>query len=253
MFRKLASVAVLGAALFLGTVGRASATLVTFAQFTENASSPSNPFTYQNLGNGYTLYTATIPVNFIYLANNGVTAWTGAPLGVPIASTLTMSAVASAPAQSLAGGLIYSETFQNISMQFTANTPVGPYGGTNLLTLGSNASNGVTGTFLGTSGGTSPVMTGSTTSGNNVSFSSDFLDFKTVVNEDFSLSFSSLTPNGLGIGGDGYFNPFTASGVGTFSSDPAPLPTLPEPGVVAFAVSMGASGLYGLRRKLKTR
>lgn len=222
----LAAVVALGVA----SVAPAKAVNVTFAQFFQAAA--GNPFTFTNAG-GASTFTVAVPVTFVYLVPNGY----GAPF-VPIAGTMTLSSIVSAPAAGT------DQPMMSTNMVFTANTPVSGF--TNLLTLSNS-----TGTISST-GGLTAAFQGSTP-GNVVTFSSQFLDFSLTVNRAFALSFTSVQPS-YSVNGNGYLDSFQASGTGTFSSDPAPEyhNPVPEPGVTA-TFAMGALGLFGLMFRARKR
>jgi len=89
-----------------------------------------------------------------------------------------------------------------------------------------------------------------------ITYTSDFLDFSSVIGKDFSFSFSGASPTfAAGIGQSGRTTRF--SGTGTFASDPAPLvPGVPEAStwgmmVLGFA-GAGAAMRAGRSRKSLT-
>ncbi len=125
------------------------------------------------------------------------------------------------------------------------------YTGANLLTATFFSG----GAIFGRNASTSGNVGGSTQAGNTVVYTSDFLNFTPTVDKDFSLALSSITP-GLGRGGVGQaLSTFFATSTGSFSADPAPLPTaiIPEPATWGLlVVGFGLVGLQGRRRKSST-
>ena len=105
--------------------------------------------------------------------------------------------------------------------------------GSNLLTLNFNAK------ISGDEFGSTATFGASTAAHNyNITYTSDFLDFSSVINKDFSTSFTALTP-ALTKAVNGSLDSFRATIGGQFSSDPAPLivSTVPEPASWALMVT----------------
>ena len=138
----------------------------------------------------------------------------------------------------VSGGVFQQQFFSNVSMVFTANMAVG--GNTNLLTVVSTANQPGSGEGF-TGSGSSGALKSDTTLNDTVTFTSDFLFFQSTIDRDYTLSFSSILagfktgspPRDPGVvldpkgpvaqrGPAGYLHSFTASGTGTFASDPAP-------------------------------
>jgi hypothetical protein len=240
--KKIVTGIALAAGLMLGGLSGAKADVVTFAQFQQQAA--GNPFTFTNTGSTST-FTVNIPVKFEYLVNNGYTPLV--PTGGVINAILTLNTTVDGTASNSGGKKPFlDQSMQSTSMTFTAVTPLA--GRKNLLTISNS-----TGDITGFSGANSGNFTGDTTAGDVVTFSSDFLDFSNTINRDFALSFSSILPM-LAQAQNGYLANFTASGTGTFASDPAPINRpVPEPSSVV-TLGLGAFGLLALTaRGRKTR
>lgn len=229
-----AATAVLAAASFAPAVAQNT---ITFAQFQLGNGAPANPFIFTNAGAGSTISVVggSVPVNFTYQVANTY----GAAIGAPIAATMTFTALVSGPASSavIAGKLTDFQNIQLTNMVFTANVPVG--GQTNLLSLNSS-----TGTISGKDKGSTAGLTGDSSVGDTVNFSSAFLpSFAGAQSENYSLSFTSVNPS-LTIAGNGYLRGFSTSGTGTFAE------VTPEAGSLAL-LSFGVLPLVAL--KLRNR
>ena len=120
-------------------------------------------------------------------------------------------------------------------------------------------SNLLSGTFTDAvlfGGGSSAATDASTQNGNNVTFTSDFLDFSKTVNRDRGLTLTSIAPLlGIHAGSNKALNSFYATAGGQFSSDPAPivngLAVVPEPGVwVLMIAGFGLVGMSARRRQI---
>jgi hypothetical protein len=153
-----------------------------------------------------------IPITFKYKVANGY-----GLINTDVAGTMTLTAnVTSTP-----GG--FAQQMNGVTMSINANTPLN--GKTNLLTM--------TGTGRLTSFDTADTANfgGNTNSGFIVGYTSDFLDFSATTARSFNFALNSLTPQ-ASLNGNGYMDPFTASGLGNFAANPSPI-AIPEPGSLA--------------------
>lgn len=217
-----AAMAGLGVLIAAGT---ASADPVQFATF--NQVGNDKPFTFTNTGAGAT-FTASTQVSFNFTGIPGLPA----ELTGDQSATLTLTATASSP--TIVNGPIFDQPLNNAVLSFTRNAPSG--GLTNLLTVN------FSGLLSGRNGSRAATVDASNTSGDTVLFTSSFLDFSQTISRSLALGFSAVTPM-ISNGPGGFLASFTASGVGTFSSEPPPfVNAIPLP---ASIVMLGA-GLAGV-------
>jgi hypothetical protein len=115
-------------------------------------------------------------------------------------------------------------------------------------------SNLLTGTFTNASivgSGSSGSFSGnSTTVGNTLVYTSDVLDFTGIVNTDFSMGFTGLTPFFARAVGKS-LRSFRTNAIGSFASDPVPTPPIPEPQV--WAMMVVGFGLVGVQVRRRAR
>ena len=168
-------------------------------------------------------------------------------------ATLTFRATAS-PGTSVISVLGYDiQTLSSGSFSFiyrgTADLLVGktPYHtGANLL-----SGRFFGGGFSAADGGTSGPVRASTSVGQTVIYSSDFLNFAPTTAEGFEIGLSSITPS-LGLRQNQAVDSFIASSRGGFYTDPAPLPIakpVSEPATLGLLVAgFGLAALCGRRR-----
>jgi len=233
-FLVCAATAVLAAASFVPALAQNT---ITFAQFQLGNGAPANPFKFTNAGagSGISVVGGSVAVNFTYQVANSY----GAAIGAPIAATMTFTALVSGPATSqvIAGKTVDFQNLQLTNMVFTANVPVG--GQTNLLSLINS-----TGTLSGVNHGSTAGLTGDSSVGDTVNFSSAFLpSMAAAQSRNYALSFTSVNPS-LAIAGNGYLRSFTTAGTGTFAE------VTPEAGSLAL-LSFGVLPLVAL--KLRNR
>jgi hypothetical protein len=222
----------------------AHAQLTTFAQFSQTGN--TRPFTFTNTGSTSTFTLITpLEVNFYYQVVNAYNLGNYANV---IPATMTLSATVAAVADDFGGTL--RQQLTNLTMQFTAITPVN--GQTNLLTItaAAGASGFTGGRLLGGDGGSTAGLTGfqNNSSGDTVTMTSDFVGFANATRRDYSLSFNAITPDFSINSGNGYMNSFTADGTGTFASNPAPQALLPEPTTLPL-VLLGTLAFYRRRKR----
>ena len=175
--------------------------------FTNNASSAS--FNTVNNGN---------PVSFIYGGIGNL------PLelqGFQNATIFVTSSTTSPAGPGTGGNLV--QPFNNVlTIEVRRDTPAAVGRGTRRNLLTATVTQGGTPANI-TGQSNSASYTASTPSSTNqiVIYTSDFLDFTQTVDRNFGISFSSVTP-GLSFGAGGFLNSFSASGSGTFASNPPP-------------------------------
>ncbi len=264
------------AASLMAAASPAAAVVTTFASF--NASSTGNVFWLNNgTGGNATNYRANGTGGTISTTNSaiGVRPSQAVPGGVGVTfsflnslsafvtnvpAIFTLSAtVVNTPATSMMG----FEIQQNIAGSFS-------FISANAITLGSTTyaagSNLLSGTFdqsaiFGQGFGTSGSLSGSTTSGSTITYTSDFLNFTNTLDRDLSLSLTSIVSlvagvnRGLNNAAGKSLVSFRATATGSFSSDPAPLtPGVPEPQTWAMLVlGFGLIGVSARRRARNSR
>lgn len=228
----------LGAAMMALLTTAAQAQLTTFAQFTQSGG--VRPFSFTNAGAASTFaLNSPLNVNFVYQVLND---YNGNGFAATIPAMMTLTSDVASLGQVLGG--FRNQPMTNITMTFTANTPVN--GKTNLLTIVANAGGTTSGgSLFGANASSTANFAGSQNggTGDSVTMTSDFLSFTSTTQRDYSLSLNAATPN-FSLNGNGYLNSFTADGTGTFASDPAPFSSfVPEPASLVF-VLLGGIALH---------
>jgi hypothetical protein len=109
---------------------------------------------------------------------------------------------------------------------------------------------------------TSNTSTNANGAPQTVSFSSDYLDFSNVYEDNFGFSLTGIydtvtgnttsTESAPTINANGYLDSFAGGGTGTFSSTPPPLPKTPEPSPL-LSLTVAAIGLGALLAVQKKR
>jgi hypothetical protein len=218
----------------------AHAATQTFAQFLQQTPG-DRLFTYTKLDSGANkkaeIKATDIPVYFIFGALGlpaDLTGLQNSTLTVDFVSNLGTTGTGSSRSQ-----LFDSLTAGSISFVRTTAAAEGNGTRTNLLTVS------FTNAQLDASQGDG-AFTFKSTPGSSITFTSDFLDFSKVIEKDFSFSFSGSSPTfDAPLGSSS--RSLTASGSGTFASEP--LPSVPEP--ASWAMMLGGFGLLGAA--LRTR
>lgn len=243
---------------YAATAKAVNPTPVTFAQFQEaTTGSNANQFVYNDNGAGNAtfgtsaggVFGGSIPVTFSFLTVVGVLP---ADLQGIQDATLTLTSSTDNAVTPAFGGSLGVQAINGTAdfpdvLTITRTTPAAEGGGarTNLLTMT------FSGSLLGLVNGRTPQLSGNTPT-DQVSYSSDFLDFSTSKEENFSLTFTSWTSTnqgGLQLANDGNFASAIAAGTGTF--DDMPAPSVPEP-----ASGLGIVGMFSLlggRRRRASR
>jgi hypothetical protein len=161
---------------------------------------------------------------------------------------LTLTSTTTQPATSAAGNVTQSIN-QTVTIAIIRDTPApiltGTGSRTNLLTA-VVTTNTSPPDIVGGAGGQSATFSASTAP-QNVTYSSDFINFAPTLQRNFSFSFSAVTP-GLNLGAGGFLQSFTGDATGTFASDPPPTYTPPTAAAVVISGRVLSEGNSGLRR-----
>ena len=241
-------------------VAKAASTPITFANFAETGTPGSaNTFAYNDngpSGDAELVSSVSIPVSFNFVS---ITSGLPSDLQGVQNATLTLTSSTTTPVVTTP---IFGETaaFQQIGttvtnavLTITRDTPAAEGNNLrqNLLTMD------FTGVLGGLLGSNVPVLQGSTSNGNVVTYTSDFLNFTSVTGSDFNVAFSSWITNADGNGlelsantNDVYFASATAAAAGTFDTT---VPTVnifvPEPSGWPLAALGGLILLTKRRRR----
>ena len=239
------SYALIAAAALAASAMPAHAATQTFGQFLQQAPS-DRLFTYTNLDSGANkkaeIKATDIPVYFLF----GVSGLPADLTGLQDA-TLTVDLISNLGTTTSGGGSRTQlfDTVTNGSISFVRSTAAAEGNGTrtNLLTVSFT-----TGQLDASQG--SGSFTFKSNANSVITFTSDFLDFSSVLEKDFALSFSGASPSFSAPVGSSSQS-LAASGSGTFASDPPPvvIPGVPEP--ASWAMMLGGFGLLGAT--LRTR
>ncbi len=251
--RILTTAAIALAATF-AVAAPASAVVTTFANFSAgagganvyfvNAGSNSNATFFTTAANNTTVAAGrTVSFTFLQNAFNSIGAvnatWT---LNGTVVNTVATINGADIRQSNVAG------SFSFISQSAITVGSVTFAAGSNLLS-GTFTNSTISGTRNGTSAG----FNGSTPT-SSISYTSDFLTFVGGSNYDFAMSLSQIAPtlNALPTNGTPTraLRTFRAVATGQFSSDPAPIPNVPEPAIwLQLITGFGLVGLAARRRK----
>lgn len=226
----------LTALVFLGVVSTPAteAATVTFGNFSGVS---GNPFTYSSNTTTATFATASIPVTFTYVNTPNLPPSVNGSL----AAHLVINATSTSAAQSVGFGQVGEAGFNGTLTILLDGL------NTNLLTVNFvNAS-----LFGGNNGQTFSFGQDTSTSGrlSDVVYTSQYIGFIAVTSNNFSLTFTSTTPSFHLTTGNTFFDPFVASGTGTFASNPGPI-GVPEPATAAgMGFGLVAIAAFARRRK----
>lgn len=231
-------------ALFVSTV-TSQAQTTTFGQFVQRDTAAQN-FVFTNNGSNANFGTVNNgnPVFFLY---GGIANLPTELQGFQNA-TIFVTATTNAPAGPGAGGNIVQPFSNTFTIEVRRDTPATIGGGTrrNLLTAVVTAG-GTTSKITGQSNSASYTASTPTSTSQVVTYTSDFLDFTQTNDRNFGISFSSVTP-ALSLGSGSFLNSFTASGSGTFASNPPPRYNPPTAAAVNIAGRILTSDGRGVGR-----
>lgn len=224
----------------------AMASITTFANFADKTSSKSFSFTNNTTTTSASFWALMDPVTFSYTSLNVDPALQGT-----LNAHLTMTPSTSTTTTAFYENRTYND-FQAIdgitTIKFALDSPY--KGKTNLLTV--IFSGGSHNVYLGGSDGSTVVgLTADSGAHQNVTYTSDFLNFGNVSSKSFALSFSGQSVSTGINSADSLLNSFDTDGAGTFSADPAPTITVisePESSTMLVA-GLGLMGFVSRRRK----
>ena len=277
---KNATLAIAAAAAGLIAAAPANAVITTFASFNTNAAgtvvwrnngtAPGNPNqTYTFNGSGGTFFTTSSAPNVA--PRNAVAGGVGVtfsflnelnPFIANVPATFTMSAtVTNSPVLTL-GVLPAQFKIQSISTgSFSFISQNAVQVGQTFYAAGSNllSANFSNVSLSGQTNSTSGAFGGSVSNGSTISFTSDFLNFGNSIDQDMSLSLTSILSlvNNVnrGVNNGAAANAlrsFRATATGSFAADPSPTITanIPEPQTWdMFVIGFGLVGVGARRRK----
>ena len=237
--RLLAYTAVFGC-LFLGSLLTAQAQTTTFASFTQIGSTRPFVFTNNNPMASGNFNTASGGASVRFFYEDTVIAGLHPSLIGQQNATLTMTSSTIVPATNNGGNL--DQPIQTITIAIIRNTaaPVGAGTRRNLLTI--TVTSGLP--SLGGNGGSATLS--ASTPGQNVIFSSDFLNFTNTNSRDFGISLSGANSI-LTIGANNFLSNIAFNGTGTFASNPVPTVGI----VTAASVTVGGRVLTPSGRGLR--
>jgi hypothetical protein len=216
---------------------------VTFAHF-EQIQPADQTYAYTNLSDHATFNTITGGSHVFVTFDESLAHGLPGPLQM---ATLFLSTSTTQPATQ--SGSMLDERFGNPLNNLLRIVLDTPYQGmSNFLTLE------FTGNLAGVQGAHSAGLAGSDAASDLVHFSSDFFDFSTSTDNSLALSFSSVntaTGGGLALGAGNFFESFTTSGSGTFSSNfHTGEEMVPEPSTLVLA-ALGIIGAVGVAYRRK--
>jgi hypothetical protein len=232
----------------LGLMTTAHAQSSTFANFSDGG---TNDFVFTNAGALSSFTSGEIPVKFFFDDPNSYDS-----VGTQIAANLLITGTVESGATSV--GPNDYQPFSSLELQFTDAS------NDNLLTVNATPSGSSYPTLSGSDGGGSATLSASSTGRGSdvVRYTSSYLNFTNVTNENFGLSFSSIIDtsgpssgtSGITYNTNAYLDSFIASGTGTFASTPAPLvpSSTPEPNtLLILAIAFGCLLMLGMYKKVQ--
>ncbi|MBC7454648.1 MAG: PEP-CTERM sorting domain-containing protein [Massilia sp.] len=224
----------------------AKANTSTFANFFDNTGSKKFIFNNNTTTKSGSFSTSMDPVTFNYASLN-----VDAALQGPLRAHLTMTSSQEtkiAAFKETQSKVVYQAIDGITTMVFNLDTPY--RGLKNLLTVKFSRTSTDEVYLSGLNGSSNSTLTADNEF-QDVTYTSDFLNFSYVTGENFALSFSGQTPK-VGINlADGLLNSFSSDGVGTFAAAPLPaVIVLPEPESSAILLAgLGVMGFMHFRRK----
>jgi len=254
--RSLAAAALCAAAFTVSAP--ASAVITTFASYTP-VGTGANIYWKNSIGQvggtGGSLYTTSSGTSFTPGTATVRFTFLQAALNTYVDNVLAnFTLLATTPSGNPATGTNpYNQVVTSGTFSFTNKTA---------LTVGSHTyaagtANLLSGTFgkgdiAGNKGSTAGSATVDSVTG-TLTFTSDFLDFSTVVESDLALAFTALSPSFFAkLTPASALRTFKASSSGLFSSNPAPLVTaIPEPQV--WGLMLAGFGMVGMQIRRRNR
>jgi hypothetical protein len=250
------AMSIIAAAIALG-VGPADAAITTFADYKAIGTGSNiywkNNGTSSSNGTGGSIYTLSSPsattpgttkISFSFLQPELAPYFTNV-----VANFTLLATVTNAPALTVGGFKIQPSIVGSFSIKTTNAITIG----STTYAVGANLLTGVFtgGSVFGQNAGTSGSVSGSTTGGAAITYTSDFLSFAPTRDRDFSLSLTSIA-SPLASSSGKALRSFRAVSTGSFSTDPAPTPLIGGvPESATWAMFIGGFGLMGasLRRR----
>ncbi len=239
---RISTYCIFSAAIVLALIFTAKAQTVTFAQF-NNDLSQQIVFTNNTTNATFGTVSGGAAVSFRYQNISGLPpSLTGFQ-----SAHLTITSTTTTPATTAAGNITQSMN-QTVTIAIIRDTAAPILTGTgsrrNLLTA-VVTTNTSPPDIVGGTGGQSATFSASTTP-QNVTYSSDFINFSTTTQRNFSFSFSAVSP-GLNLGAGNFLQSFTADATGTFASNPVPTYTPPTAASVVIGGQVLTDSGIGLR------
>ena len=206
-----------------------------FATF--DITNANQPFQFTNNGGTSASFSASANVNFDFTTQTGLSSLN------PIAGVLKITGTTTTPAT---GSTVLNQEFTTSTLSIIGAAGTAE-AGKNLLTMT------FTGSIQGIAGGASGNLLGSDTTGQTVTYSSDFATSINGPGNSYDLGLNTITPS-LSIGPGGFLNTFIANLDGQFTGNFVPLSAVPAPtSVVMFGCGLAATGLLATQRKKLSR